>query len=91
MIILGAAGKFGRRTRLSRTDAHKTGDQLPTVAEEGGRTRPTGGVKAIAELNPRRAFREYRSSVDGCALSGRAKARGSGLRQSPRLGRVRTI
>ena len=77
MIIWGVAGKFGRRTHRNRTDARRTGEAFPIVGEEDERMRPNGEVKTIAELNQRRASPEYRSNVDGFALSGRAKARGS--------------
>ena len=77
MIILGAAGKFGRRTHPSRTDARRTGEAFPIVAEEGVHTRPSAEVRAIAELNPQRVSPEYHSSMGGFASSGRAKVRGS--------------
>jgi hypothetical protein len=78
MIIWGAAGRFGRPTLRSPTDGLRIGETFPIVAEEGEPMRPTGEVRTIAELSPQRDSREYRSSVDGFALSARAKGRGSG-------------
>ena len=77
MIILDVAGKFGRQTHRSRTDARRIGGAFPIVVEEDEPTRPTGEVKAIVELNPQRVSPEYRSSVDGFASSDKARARGS--------------